>query len=84
MTESDILLNNQCKYLESLGIVIAHAYRNEIRVTTDTTFRNEVTVKADSKNIVLDICIAFHRKGIVEGQNQFRTNLLNMLNEEVY
>lgn len=84
LTEAEIALSKQCQYLESLGFVIAHAYGKTIRVCTDDCFRNEVEVKADSKNILLDICMAFHRKGIVEGQNQFRTSLLGMLNDEVY
>lgn len=84
MTESDILLNKQCEYLESLGFFVAHASGNRIRVCTDNGYRNEVIVYADSKNIVLDACNEFHKTGIVKGQNQFRTNLLSMLNEEVY
>ena len=84
MTEAEILLDKQCQYIESLGFFIAHACGNKIRVCSDIGYRNEVTVYANSNNIILDICNEFHNTGIVKGQNQFRNNLLSMLNEEVY
>jgi hypothetical protein len=84
MTESDILLNKQCEYLQSLGFVVVHASGNRIHVCINTYHQTEVTVFADSKNIVLDVCSEFHKLGMLKGQNQFRTNLLSMLNEEVY
>ena len=56
MTEAEILLDKQCQYIESLGFFIAHACGNKIRVCSDIGYRNEVTVYANSNNIICDLC----------------------------